>query len=135
MTQSEETAKTIAEIVGLCEAAVAAKDGNILFGTKLHAMMNYRAAVRDPAVVLALVRDSQECICRGNWRTILAECRNLIGDKFARDGREYTFFGLVDSKDDYYYGMIGNDNDLLLLSCVGSLETHGFAALAAEPKP
>jgi hypothetical protein len=41
------------------------------------------------------------------------------------DGLEYRFFGLVHGEDDYYYGMYRN-GDLLLLSCVGNLDTHGY---------
>ena len=69
------------------------------------------------------------CICRVNWRGLVAEHEALIGRKF-RDtrGNIYTFFGLVHGDDDYYYGMSGPAGTQLL-SCVGSIEGHGFEAV------
>ena len=83
-----------------------------------------------------------ECICKGNWRSIVSECENQIGKQF-RDhrGDVATFFGVVHSNDDYYYGMIydsaklrrlGDATPLRLLSCVGSLETHGYRLVEEE---
>ena len=71
----------------------------------------------------------KECICQGNWRSIVKETEHLIGKRF-RDNRGdvYTFFGLVHGDDDYYYGM--NGNRLALLSCVGSIEGHGFELIS-----
>ena len=67
------------------------------------------------------------CICRGNWRLIVGECSELIGKRFAsKDGGRYRFFGVVHGDDDDYYGMHSSGKGLVLLSCVGSLESHGF---------
>lgn len=68
------------------------------------------------------------CICRGNWREIVRECEPLIGRRFlSHDGKEYYFFGVVHGDDDYYYGMNSQAGEgLMLLSCVGSLEGHGY---------
>jgi hypothetical protein len=76
-----------------------------------------------------------DCICQGNWRAIVNESRPLLGRRF-RDGRgkEWTFFGLVDGNDDYYYGMWDQERrELALLSCVGSLDGHGFEPVADIP--
>jgi len=71
------------------------------------------------------------CICKGNWRDIVAEAMPLLNKKF-RDSRggEYIFFGVVHGGDDFYYGMspVG-EGGLQLLSCVGSFEGHGFNAV------
>jgi hypothetical protein len=70
-----------------------------------------------------------ECICDGNWRIIVKECEQLIGEKFIdNNGVIYTFFGLVHGKDDYYYGM-WNKEKTRLLSCVGNLYTNGFTPI------
>lgn len=67
------------------------------------------------------------CICRGNWRSIVSECENLFQKKFADSyGHEWTFFGVVWSENDFYYGMWRDDGKVSLLSCVGSIESHGF---------
>jgi hypothetical protein len=70
--------------------------------------------------------DDAECICKGNWRKIVAEHESLIGAQYEDErGKTYTFFGLVHSDDDYYYGM-SSKAGVRLLSCVGSIEGHGF---------
>lgn len=78
--------------------------------------------------------EDKDCICRGNWRLIVKECEGLIG-KWYRDGLgdEYRFYGIVHGDDDYYYGM-AREGKCLLLSCVGSMEGHGFH-LMTEEKP
>lgn len=60
-----------------------------------------------------------------NHTIITNEARPYYGKIFTdKKGREYYFFGVVDGKDDYYYGIWNRtDNKLLLLSCVGSLES------------
>jgi hypothetical protein len=73
-----------------------------------------------------------ECICKGNWRDIVQETERLIGTEFEaiygwNAGKTYVFFGIVHTTDDYYYGMWSReDKDMILLSCVGSFEGHGF---------
>ena len=73
-----------------------------------------------------------DCICKGNWRAIVAEAEPLLDTKFIDAyGYIWTFFGIVHGKDDYYYGMIrASDKKTSLLSCVGNLHAHGF-----EPHP
>jgi hypothetical protein len=76
-------------------------------------------------------RENQGCICKGNWRQIVAEVQPLIGKRFGdKQGREFTFFGVVHSDDDYYYGMSGNSG-MVLLSCVGDISGHGFELVDA----
>lgn len=66
------------------------------------------------------------CICRGNWRAIVKETESLIGKKYiGHDGETYTFFGLVHADDDYYYGM-HSAWQMRLLSCVWSIDGHGY---------
>ena len=74
-----------------------------------------------------------KCICEGNLRLIVSEVQGLIGKKYkdSYDQEVYTFFGIVISDEDYYYGMYranGADKNskMRLLSCVGNLETHGY---------
>jgi hypothetical protein len=73
--------------------------------------------------------DDKGCICKGNWRAIVKDNEHLIGKKFVFEGTgEYwTLFGLVHGDDDYYYGMFSIcGRQTMLLSCVGSIEGHGF---------
>ena len=71
-----------------------------------------------------------ECICEGNFRLIVEETHHLLGKKFRdKDGKVFTFFGVVYGDDDLYYGMVDIDNKCLLLSCVGSFETFGYTLL------
>lgn len=74
-----------------------------------------------------------DCICKGNWRAIVKEVERLIGREFRnRAGNTYRFFGVVHGEDDYYYGMADKDS-VRLLSCVGSIEGHGYTAVTKEP--
>jgi len=67
-----------------------------------------------------------QCICKGNWRAIVKETKDLIGKTFVDHlGDKFHFFGVVHGDDDYYYGMHG-EKGLRLLSCVGSIEGHNF---------
>ena len=82
--------------------------------------------------VETLVMPTLPCICEGNWRLIINETSKKIGEKFKdkRDQKEYTFYGVVHGRDDYYYGMCDDDGKCLLLSCVGDIEGHGFVLKA-----
>ena len=75
-----------------------------------------------------LPKDSQvtECICEGNWRSLIKEYGPLIDRWFVDNrGQKWRFYGLVWGSDDFYYGMWRKDK-VTLLSCVGSIEGHGF---------
>lgn len=63
-----------------------------------------------------------------NWKLILEEYQELISKKFINElGIVYIFFGLVHGDDDYYYGLWDwQARNLLLISCVGSLEMMGY---------
>ena len=69
-----------------------------------------------------------DCICEGNWRTLVRESDMLLDETFiSMNGKSYTFFGIVHGKDDYYYGMVDQEtHKISLLSCVGSLSGYGF---------
>jgi hypothetical protein len=71
-----------------------------------------------------------ECICRGNWRAIVKEYAGKIGKQYRRRGEVWTFFGLVHTNDDYYYGLSDASHRVLLSSCVGSLEDFYELAVA-----
>lgn len=61
------------------------------------------------------------------WHSLMQESAPAFGQLFVDpSGRQYKFFGLVDDGEDYYFGMHSKEHGLLLLSCVGSLETHGM---------
>lgn len=47
-------------------------------------------------------------------------------------GRRHFFYGVVSCPDDIYYGMRRENGECVLLSCVGSLEGHGFSPEASE---
>lgn len=70
--------------------------------------------------------EEKNCICKGNWRSLVKECDPLIGKKFVYEGKVYTFFGLVHGADDYYYGLCDKDYVCHLFSCVGNLKSYGF---------
>jgi len=64
-----------------------------------------------------------------NWRRIVEKYVPLIGQYFKcdRNGEVYHFFGLVHGGDDYYYGMWNiRTRELILSTCVGSLEGNGY---------
>lgn len=64
------------------------------------------------------------CICKGNWQQIIKESEHLIDKKFKDpNGNQYTFVGVVHGSDDYYYGMVDPDGKLMMLSCVGNLNS------------
>jgi len=67
----------------------------------------------------------KDCICEGNWRNIIHESESLLGKKFKHGGNIYVFCGVMYGDDDYYYCM-WKENDMQLLSCVVSIEQHGF---------
>lgn len=75
-----------------------------------------------------------ECICKGNWRAIIKESEPLFNKKFVDDkGDVFVFFGVVHADDDYYYGMYDRrKHTLRLLSCVGSIEGHGFKEFVCD---
>lgn len=68
------------------------------------------------------------CVCKGNWRLIVKEMESLVDRVYRndRDGSLHRLFGVVDAFEDYYYGMSDADGKCLLLSCVGSIEGHGY---------
>lgn len=77
-----------------------------------------------------------DCICKGNWRAIVKETETLLDKKFMNErGEVFKFFGVVHASDDYYYGMWSNDHGMRLLSCVGSIEGHGFTYSASLNGP
>jgi hypothetical protein len=77
-----------------------------------------------------------DCVCHGNWRSIVKETQQWLGDEFECEGgyephkgRGWYFYGIVYGDDDLYYGMV-RDGRHLLLSCVGSIDGHGFKRVA-----
>lgn len=94
---------------------------------KTHVEPQASGQLADAETVRASYAGQDGCICRGNWREIVAESTPLLGRKYiGRDGKAYEFFGVVHSEDDYYYGMFSKDGHLNLLSCVGSIEGSGY---------
>lgn len=81
--------------------------------------------------------EDTECICKGNWRAIVKKSEPLLNRLFIReyDKCEYRFFGIVHGSDDYYYGMIKHtdNSNLMLLSCVGNIESFGFTLKPRKP--
>ncbi len=96
------------------------------------------------------------CVCRGNWRRLVAETDEKIGKYFVdRHGEKCHFFGLVWGDDDFYYGFskprqrAGDSGalteeqeeqehqarPLYLLSCVGSLPSQDMTPLLGQDGP
>jgi hypothetical protein len=71
------------------------------------------------------------CICRGNWRKLVAEYEPFLGKQYKSfHGDVYTFFGLVHASDDYYFGMSEDcTKKVILLSCVGDIEAFDFTLI------
>lgn len=67
-----------------------------------------------------------KCVCEGNWRNLVKEYESLIGRQYKNGNNAYTFFGLVWSDDDFYFGMLGKGGKLSLLSCAGTPESFGY---------
>jgi hypothetical protein len=63
------------------------------------------------------------CICEGNLRDIVHNAMPYIGKKCIYSGKSYTFYGVVITNEDYYYGLSKKGEDMVLLSCVGNLDT------------
>ena len=67
------------------------------------------------------------CICQGNWRQLVKESDDLSGKRYVGpDGKKYTFVGVLNGSDDYYYCLVTRKGRMALASCAGSLETNGF---------
>lgn len=65
-----------------------------------------------------------------NWLAIVRETEHLLDRRFrSHDGKVFTFYGIVHARDDYYYGMASLEHGRRLLSCVGSIEGHGYELL------
>ena len=77
-----------------------------------------------------------ECICKGNWRLIVKESEPFFGRRYRNEkGHQYYFVGVLHAEDDYYYAMMRcTDSKLMMLSCVGSIETMGFTLIEDAPK-
>jgi len=71
-------------------------------------------------------KNCEGCICYGNWRKFVKECKGLYGKIYVNNGKKYEFFGLVHDDEDYYYGMYSKKHGLVLLSCCGDLKSWGF---------
>lgn len=70
-----------------------------------------------------------------NWIALTTECEPLLGKDFIDcNGTLFRFFGLVWTDDDYYYGMFTREGKTLLLSCVGSLDAHGFVLATSDQR-
>jgi hypothetical protein len=69
-----------------------------------------------------------KCICKGNWRKIINESDPFFDKKYLnRDGEECVFVGVLWGSDDFYYTMWNlKTSQCSLLSCVGSIEGHGY---------
>lgn len=133
------TAAALAAAISLLERTPAARKAapsDTMFRMMLD---DYRKALEIARTVLqspAETTADPECICQGNWRALLKEFDPLIGTCFKDDkGKTWTFFGLVHTDEDYYYGMRDDSGAYRLLSCVGSLDGgHGFTAIDG-PRP
>jgi len=57
----------------------------------------------------------------------LYECADTPFYEEEGAGEVYRFVGLIHGSDDFYYGMVNvKTGRLMMCSCVGSIEGHGF---------
>ena len=77
--------------------------------------------------------DERECICEGNWISIIKESEPLL-DKLFTDtkGSAHRFIGVMHGSDDYYYCMMSMTGHLSRLSCVGNISDHGFKLIESN---
>ena len=70
-----------------------------------------------------------------NWTSLVKDYEPLIGRKYHydKDGKEYTFIGLLHGQDDFYFVM-WRDGKVHLLTCVGIPEKMGFTPLRVYRK-
>lgn len=75
---------------------------------------------------------SDRCVCEGNWRALVHEYNDRIGKLYTKDGIVYEFYGLVHTKDDYYFGMcrVNSSGESILVSCVMHIEDAGFQPMS-----
>jgi len=65
-----------------------------------------------------------------NWNLIVSEYEKDIDSFYEFNGELYVFVGLIHGSSDYFYGMANHKTGrLLMCSCVGSIEGHGFKPL------
>lgn len=59
---------------------------------------------------------------------LFEEVHHLYGRNFVdkHTKKVYTFIGVLVSEDDYYYTMYSPEDGIKYLSCVGSIEMHGY---------
>lgn len=75
---------------------------------------------------MSIENNNLPCICEGNWRHLINEYQHLYKRKFERNGKIYTFIGILDAEDDYYYTLIDSEGKLQLSTCVVHLEHFGY---------
>lgn len=65
------------------------------------------------------------------------ENRHLVDTWFIEKstGKTYMFVGVTVGEDDYYYTMYSKENGMQMLSCVGSIEGHGFHPVSPQKSP
>lgn len=123
-------AREMGEQLAFAQRQLKVYEENVVALRKLSLEAEQRASLAESRL-RAAEGDADGCICKGNWRAIVKECEPLFGKRYRDDnGNEYTFFGVVHSDDDYYYGMTG-EAGMKLLSCVGSIENFGFTLVSA----
>ena len=59
-----------------------------------------------------------------NWVELIEQYETLIGREYRDcDTKEiYTFIGLIHGEADFYYGLIDENEKLMMCSCVGDIE-------------
>jgi hypothetical protein len=76
--------------------------------------------------------DEKNCVCKGNWRSLMKQYDSMIGKNFVMQNDIYHFFGIVHGADDYYFGMNHELSGMQLFSCVCDLKTYGFVPYEEE---
>lgn len=78
-------------------------------------------------VIKRVEQQEKECICKGNWQSIIKESEPLLDKIFLdRNGKAFRFIGVMHSEDDYYYCLLSMTGTLTRASCVMNLDTYGY---------
>jgi len=97
---------------------------------KLDALIKRGVCANHSDAIRHAIDNADNCICHGNWSSIIKESRHLLNRHFiSHDKKKFIFIGFIHAADDFYYGFWNKIDGLRLLSCVGSIEGHGYTLI------
>jgi hypothetical protein len=103
-------------------------DGNRM--KKLDALIKCGVCANHSDAIRHAIDNADSCICHGAWSSIIKKSQHLLDRHFiSYDKKKFIFIGFIYTADDFYYGMWSKTSGLRLLSCVGSIEGHGYTLI------